>query len=263
VLAACMPLPGRLPMGHPGSVLGVGAGALLQAGSLQLERSGRTPLRCSAGPFVLPGTGAGRPLTPGTRGAASAHMTGMETLPGLNFTAIDFEAANSDRASACAVGITTVREGLIAGTESWLIRPHTGQESFDKYAMRVHRITPEMTAGAASLEASMFKLAALIGDGPVLAHNMGYDSDVLRRSFYIAGLKPPKNEFRCTETLARTALRLEKHKLHLVAEHLGLPDFQAHDAGADSLTCARIAIEIARRQGATTITGLYRGLGIA
>lgn len=189
-------------------------------------------------------------------------MGHMETIPGLNFTAIDFEAANSDRASACAVGITTVRDGIIAGTESWLIHPHTGLESFDKYAMRVHGITPEMTAGASSLEESMFKLAALIGDGPVLAHNIGYEADVLRRSYEIAGMNPPTNELRCTETLSRTALRLGKHKLHLVAEHLGLPEFALHDAGADSLTCALIAIEIGRRRAATSIRDLYRGLGI-
>ncbi|HEX9087426.1 MAG TPA: exonuclease domain-containing protein [Arthrobacter sp.] len=186
----------------------------------------------------------------------------MESIPGLNFTAIDFEAANSDRASAIAVGITTVRDGIIAGTESWLIRPHTGQDSFDKYAMRVHGITPEMTAGASSLEESMLRLEALIGDGPVLAHNISYDGDVLRRSFEITGRAEPANELRCTQTLSRVALALTKTKLHLVAGHLGLPEFQAHDAGADSLTCARIALAIAHLRGATTITGMYRGLGI-
>jgi DNA polymerase-3 subunit epsilon len=190
-------------------------------------------------------------------------MEHMETTPGLDFTAIDFEAANSDRASACSVGITTVRDGVFTDTRSWLIRPHTGLESFDRYAVRLHGITPEMVADAASLEDSMVKLAALIGDGPVLAHNIGYDADVLRTSFEIAGLPQPSNEFRCTETLSRAALRLPKNKLADVAGHLGLPAFDAHDAGADSLTCARIALAIAERQGATTITGLYKGLGIA
>lgn len=187
----------------------------------------------------------------------------METNPGLSFTAIDFEAANSDRASACAVGITTVRDGLVTASQSWLILPHTGLASFDPYPMRVHRITPEMVADAPSLKETAAKLHTLIGDGPVLAHNMKYDGAVLRRSFDIAGLPAPGNELRCTQTLSRTAFRLAKHKLHIVADHLGLPAFTQHDAGADALTCARIAIEIARLRGATSVTDLYRRLGIA
>jgi DNA polymerase-3 subunit epsilon len=187
----------------------------------------------------------------------------METTLGLDFTAIDFEAANSDRASACAVGLAVVRGGVITHTRSWLIRPHTGIDSFDRFATRVHGITPEMVEDAPSLEDSMVKVAALIGDGPVLAHNIKYDAAVLRRSFEIAGMLQPRNEFRCTETLSRAALRLPKNKLTDVARHLGLPDFDAHDAGADALTCARIALAIAAQQGATTITKLYKGLGIA
>ena len=189
-------------------------------------------------------------------------MSSMEKTSALDFTAIDFEAANSDRASACAVGITTVRGGAVTETRSWLIKPHTGIDSFDAYATRVHGIDASMVINARSLSDSMHELADLIGDGPVLAHNIGYDAAVLRRSFDIAGLAEPHNEFRCTETLSRTALQLGKHKLHNVAEHLGLPEFEAHDAGADSLTCARIALEIARRSGATSIRGLYAGLGI-
>lgn len=191
----------------------------------------------------------------------SAHIPRM-SIPGLTFTAIDFEAANSDRASAIAVGATTVLNGVITGTESWLIRPYTGL-AFDPYAAKVHGITPEMVADAPGLVESMERLREILGEGPVLAHNMSYDGDVLRCSYEIAGFPPPANELRCTQTLARTALKLSKTKLHLVAEHMGLPAFDHHDAGADSLTCARVALAIATRRGATTITGLYRGLGIA
>lgn len=189
-------------------------------------------------------------------------MTDMETIPGLNFTAIDFEAANSDRASACAVGLTTVHNGIVSDTRSWLIRPYTGLETFDAYATRIHGIDASMVLTAPTLKESTVEIARLIGDGPVLAHNIGYDADVLRRSYEIAGLNPPTNELRCSQTLARTALPLDKHKLHLVAEYLGLPEFEQHDAGADSLTCALIAIEIGRRREATSIRDLYAGLGI-
>lgn len=66
------------------------------------------------------------------------------SIPGLNFTAIDFEAANSDRASACAVGLPTVTDGEITNTGGWLIRPHTGLDSFDPYAAKFHGISPDM-----------------------------------------------------------------------------------------------------------------------
>lgn len=46
-------------------------------------------------------------------GSPAAHIGTMEPTPHLDFTAIDFEAANSDRASACAVGLAVVRGGVI------------------------------------------------------------------------------------------------------------------------------------------------------
>lgn len=52
-------------------------------------------------------------------------MPGMDTIPGLDFTAIDFEAANSSRNSACSAGYAMVRDGIITDSGSWLIYPHT------------------------------------------------------------------------------------------------------------------------------------------
>ena len=44
-------------------------------------------------------------------------------MQGLNFIAIDFEIATGKRASICEAGICIVRDGKIAGTRSWLVRP--------------------------------------------------------------------------------------------------------------------------------------------
>lgn len=147
----------------------------------------------------------------------------MNSIPGLDFTAIDFESANSSRASACAAGIAVVRDGEMVETRSWLIQPHAGLDSFDSCAIKIHGITPQMVAGAMILQDATKDIAATIGDGPVLAHNMKYDGAVLRRSFDIAMIDQPASELRCTETLSRTARRLAKNKLHLMAEHLWLP----------------------------------------
>ncbi len=40
----------------------------------------------------------------------------------MTFTVIDFETANSKRASACALGIVKVEGGVITEKASWLIR---------------------------------------------------------------------------------------------------------------------------------------------
>lgn len=190
-------------------------------------------------------------------------MKGMETIPGLNFTAIDFEAANSDRLSVISAGYATVRDGIVTATGTWLIRPETGLDNFDPYSMRIHGITPEMAAEGISLAESMERLFKIIGGDPVLAHNMGYERAVIARACQALKLPAPMNELRCSETLARTALRLTRTRLHLVAEALGLPEFEKHDSGADALACAQVVLALARREGATTIRGLYRGLGIA
>lgn len=41
----------------------------------------------------------------------------------MDWAAIDFETANADRASACALGLVVVKEAMIVKRRSWLIRP--------------------------------------------------------------------------------------------------------------------------------------------
>lgn len=200
----------------------------------------------------------------GRDGVLAAHIGVMETIPGLNFTAIDFEAANSDRLSVISAGYASVRDGVVTATGTWLIYPETGLGSFDAYAMKIHGITPAMAAAGDSLEDSMERIFKLIGGDPVIAHNMKYEKAVLARACQALKLPMPANEMRCSETLARTAMpELPRTRLSAVAEALELPEFIKHDSGADALACAQVVLGIAAREEATSIRGLYRGLGIA
>jgi DNA polymerase-3 subunit epsilon len=61
----------------------------------------------------------------------------------LDFTAIDFETANGDSASACAVGLVKVRNGKIVDSYSSLINPPTGWWDFHPGNIRVHGIYPK------------------------------------------------------------------------------------------------------------------------
>ena len=47
-----------------------------------------------------------------------------------NFAAIDFETANHNRDSACAVGVAIVQAGQISSLERYLIRPPTQEFRF-------------------------------------------------------------------------------------------------------------------------------------
>ena len=58
----------------------------------------------------------------------------------LDFTAIDFETANSSPASACSVGLVRVRDGRIVATAGWLIRPPAGHDEFQEWNTKIHGI---------------------------------------------------------------------------------------------------------------------------
>ena len=66
----------------------------------------------------------------------------------LDFTAVDFETANSQPGSVCAVGLVRVRAGQVAGKSGGLVRPPDGLGEFTDYQTSVHGITAEMVATA-------------------------------------------------------------------------------------------------------------------
>ena len=61
----------------------------------------------------------------------------------LDFTAIDFETANSSSASACAVGLARVRDGRVVASQGWLIQPPPGHDRFFELNIGIHGIRPE------------------------------------------------------------------------------------------------------------------------
>lgn len=66
----------------------------------------------------------------------------------LDFTAIDFETANSYRGSPCSVGLVKVRDGRIVDESSTLIHPPGRFDHFDDFNTWLHGINAEMVAGA-------------------------------------------------------------------------------------------------------------------
>jgi DNA polymerase-3 subunit epsilon len=179
--------------------------------------------------------------------------------PMLNFTAIDFETANNKSISACSAGYAIVKDGKIVDTGSSLLKPATGR---DFQFTHIHGITYKQVSKAPSWQEFTNKLLNLqdyygVLSAPFLAHNSSFDKRVWDSLWEHYRGVPPHSEFYCTLKLARTNLNLDSYKLPLVAKSLSLPSFSHHDAAADAIACAQIALAISQRTGKSSISQLW------
>lgn len=180
----------------------------------------------------------------------------------LDFTAIDFETANSSPASACSVGLVRVRGGEVVATTGWLIRPPAGHDAFQEWNVKIHGIHPEDVRGADSWEDQFDRLAAFAGADVLVAHNAGFDMNVLRRACEVTELDAPPYRSLCSLAVARKTYRLESYRLPKAAEAAGFGAFPHHDALADARACAQIVIDAAHRSRAKDIDALAKTLGV-
>jgi DNA polymerase-3 subunit epsilon len=180
----------------------------------------------------------------------------------LDFTAIDFETANSSNASACAVGLVRVRDGRIVDQTGWLIRPPAGHDVFFELNVRIHGIHPEDVIGAATWSDQLADIVAFAGDDVMVAHNAGFDMAVLKRACDATGDDCPPYRYACSLQVARKVYRLESYRLPFVAAEAGFADFPHHNATADALACAHVMIDAAQRVGAADIDALAEAVGV-
>jgi DNA polymerase-3 subunit epsilon len=168
---------------------------------------------------------------------------------GLDFTAIDFETANSSRASVCAVGLAKVRDGQIVRGSGGLIRPPLGHGYFSWANTGVHGITAEMVTTAPSWRRAGLWLRDFVGDDLLVAHNAPFDMSVLRHACAAEGIPVPGVDYLCTLALARRVCDLPSNRLPAVAAEFGVTLANHHEASADARCAAEIAVAMARRHG--------------
>lgn len=179
----------------------------------------------------------------------------------LTFAAIDVETANRKRGSVCAIGVTLVDGGVVESTQSWLCRPPAAAPNFDPWNTRIHGITADDVVAAEPFSTRIEQVVELIGTRPVLAHNASFDIGAVRMGCEMSDLAAPEWKFGCTLSWSRSLLDLISYRLPIVAEALGIAPGAYHAAGDDSATAARIAIELARRAGASTVEDLADAAG--
>lgn len=168
----------------------------------------------------------------------------------LNFTAIDFETANGNSASTCAVGLVKVRDGKIVDSYSTLINPPTGWWDFHPGNIGIHGIHPSDVEHAPTWPEVLEQMLAFIEGDVLIAHNAAFDMGVLRKATEAVGGTLPELHYACSLLISRKTYNLDSYRLNAVAYAVGHEEFDHHDALADSDACARIIIHAAKRHGA-------------
>ena len=182
----------------------------------------------------------------------------------LNYTAIDFETANSYRGSPCAVGLVRIRNGVVVDERHWLIRPPERVDYFDVWNSAIHGITEGMVADQPRWKDVLPAIVDFIGDDVVIAHNAGFDIGVIRYACAVDNVKWPEMRFLCTMVMSRRALSLPTYRLPYVVEFLGGSIHDHHDPLAD----ARAVVEVVRGLAAINsvncgIDELARSVGVS
>lgn len=181
---------------------------------------------------------------------------------GLDFTAIDFETANSERASVCAVGAVKVVDGTIVDRFRTLVRPPEGVDEFDPINVSIHGITSRDVADAPTWPAVFIDLARFIGRDVIVAHNAAFDMSVLLNACSVCDIDWPAFESLCTMRLARQLLTVPSYSLPWVGQELGLVARDHHDPEQDALLAAEILLEFARRLSVESLDELSARTGV-
>jgi DNA polymerase III subunit epsilon len=174
----------------------------------------------------------------------------------LDFTAIDFETANSSSASACSVGMVKVRDGRMVDSAYWLIKPPIGYDEFWEWNTRIHGLVAADVADAQHWAEQLPDLVAFADGDILVAHNAGFDMGVISTACEATFVDTPIFEYACSLQVARKTYSLDSYRLPVAAMAAGFEDFEHHNALADAQACAAIMIHAAKRHEVADIPGL-------
>lgn len=163
-----------------------------------------------------------------------------------NFVAIDVETANGEPTSICAIGAVKVTDGVITDRFYELVRP-TPNYYYRRFTEEIHGISRSDTDNAPNFAELWPRLKKFIGPLPLVAHNRPFDQRCLMATASHYGLRFPDNDFLCTLAGSRSMIprsMCPSFSLPYVAEFLGIPFNNHHNALADAEACAKIAMTI-------------------
>lgn len=163
-----------------------------------------------------------------------------------SFVAIDVETANSSPESICAIGAVKVETGAISDRFYELVKPEP-EYYYRYYTERIHGIGSKDTENARNFAEVWRDVDAFISGLPLVAHNARFDRGCIRAAHKCYGMDWPDYVFLCTLTKARKTIPRQlcsSFSLPHLADFLGIPFYNHHNALADAECCAKVAMTL-------------------
>jgi DNA polymerase-3 subunit alpha (Gram-positive type) len=190
---------------------------------------------------------------------AGAGANGEHSLSG-GFVVFDIETTGlyASRDKITEIGAVKIEDGRIIDRFSTFVNPGM---PIPEFITKLTGITDSMVADAPDIERALESFLTFVGDLPVVAHNASFDTGFIRYSARQCN-KEFNNVIIDTLQLSRSLFpELSKHKLDIVAKHLGIKLENHHRAVDDAQATAEIflkCLEMVIDKGARTVDDIDR-----
>ncbi len=161
------------------------------------------------------------------------------------FVAFDLETTGLSAVTdvITEIGAVVLRDGKVVDTFQTFVDP---KRKLDPKNIELTGITDAMLQGAPDISEALPKFLEFCADRPLIAHNADFDVGFLTAASERLDL-PFDPTYVDTLILSQNLMpQLSKHKLNIVADALGLPEFNHHRASDDALTCGYLYLRFAQ-----------------
>ena len=155
------------------------------------------------------------------------------------FVVFDVETPNRLNNRMSAIGITAIEDGTITDEFYSYIDP---EQSFDYFNTRLTGISEETVWNAPAFPEIWPRIAAMMGNGLLVAHNAVFDLSVLKKCLRGYGIEWRRyTRYLCTVQMGKRVLPGMSHKLDVLCDYYGIA-LDHHQAASDSHACAEILL---------------------
>lgn len=168
----------------------------------------------------------------------------------MKIVAIDFETANRNPLSACALGLAVFEDQALIESPYWLIKPPPGHGWFiEQWTQDIHGLTWFDVQGQPDFSHIAPEVIPHLATADlVVAHNAPFDLRVLHALLDHFQLPAPPFQHQCTLQLSRqTWPHLPNHKLSTLTTHLGI-ELNHHHAQSDAIAAGWVMVALRGEQ---------------